>query len=190
MIAEVTSAAGENREADDDIAPAEAEASGLENRSVTYEAENQEVIYVPVVEKCSLHETALNILMEIFQTKNKGVVLGSSELMLRTIHIIALGLRGTLRHSMNEAISTAEKLAKGVHVGLKPTDIVNLMLTRTYKGNETKLFREKYAAKFHMSWAEYSAMQNAPDPAAVSPEEVLPQVHIREADDDTLFYRA
>ncbi len=71
--------------------------------------------------------------------------------MLRTIHILDLGLRGTLRYSMNEAISTAEKLAKGVHVGLKPTDIANLILTTTYEGNETEHFREMYAAKFHMS---------------------------------------
>ncbi len=33
-------------------------------------------------------------------------------------------------------------------------------------------------------------MQNAPDPAAVSPEEVLPQVHIHEAEEDTLFNSA
>ncbi len=112
---------------------------------------NQEVIYVPTSDRCNLHEVALSLLMEIFQTKNKASVLRAWELRLRTIHILALGLRGVLREEMNLPMSNIERIAKGDHVGLKMSDDVNLVLNRTWKGNETKLFREKYESKFHMS---------------------------------------
>ncbi len=187
MSSEVATASRGGAQTGNEGETAHGEGGMSENANVSYQPPGEEVIYVQIVEKCNLHETALNLLMEIFQTKSKGVVLGSSELMLRTIHIIALGLRGVLRQSMNEALSTVERVAKGAHVGLQASDIMMLMLPRCWRGAETKQFREKYSAKFHMTWDEYRARQNAPDPAAVAPEEIVPDIAVREVDDDYLF---
>ncbi len=52
------------------------------------------------VDKVSLHVVAAHMLMELVSAKSVGMVLGSSKLSLRTIHILAVGLRALMLRSL------------------------------------------------------------------------------------------
>lgn len=67
----------------------------------------------PVSESVHLHDLAKGILMEYVRGKSSAQVLSSSTHSLMALHVLAIGLRALVQHSMGAQMTPAERAALG-----------------------------------------------------------------------------
>ncbi len=95
------------------------------------DSEGRPVSVLPIMwpdsDKISLHFIAVNMLMELVSAKSIGGVLAASRLSLRTVHILAIGLRALLLRSL-ESVEVKS-------FDFSVTDVVLTQLERSVFGN-------------------------------------------------------
>ncbi len=116
-------------------------------------------IWYQEFEKVSLHDIALGLIVERFKARDKMSALCFSPLSIRTVHVLAIGIRGLLRRSLGLAISSLEEVALGnaghAHFGALE-DKVSTMLDLELEGGKRKVMRaQNLADKMVISSAEY-----------------------------------
>lgn len=112
----------------------------------------------PVEETVSLHSAALSVLMDAVRV-DAMEFLRASPVALKTVHIVAIGLRGLLRKSLNQVLSEVEDAALGnvtIDELSKGESAVTAMLGKVpgSKPGPGRLEEERNL-KFDMTWEKF-----------------------------------
>lgn len=168
----------------------------------------------PDVDKVSLHVVAVHMLMELVSVKSIDMVLAASKLSLRTVQILAIGLRALMLRSLEMVEKQSSEFAV-TDVGLtalernivgdvvyenisKGADLVTVKMDETKSGGKQSVRlavnRDKKLAmtledyKQALADAERERARSAATATAERMQtELQPAVDAREADDDWLF---